>query len=198
MALFKAKGRYLSEKEHNWLYVVLTNAYLIRSRYVSAFLTAFSQELAEQMPRVVNAGVQVHTANHGPTQLTDQETKHLLTLTCVIIAVAKWRQMSLYKTTFPPDVEKAVWLIVFICGDVTDELAPEVRQKAKNGIGSVLGNDTALYFEDPEVIEAERAWDDERGDVVEKYNSGEIDDSEFASAAVELLESCPYQSQQYA
>lgn len=196
MALFKGKGRCLNDKEHSWLYVVLTSKYLIRSRYVSAFLAAFSEELAAQMPAVVNAGVQVHTMNHGPTQLTDEETKHLFTLTCVIIAVAKWRQLSAYKTVFPPDVEKAIWLVVFICGDVMDELAPDVREKTRSGISSVLGNDTSLYFEDPDVIEAERTWDSARRALVERYDEGEIDESEFASDAYELFESCPYASQQ--
>ncbi len=197
MAIFKSKGRCLDDKEHSCLYVVITSEYLIRPRYVSAFLTAFSEDLAAQMPAVVNAGVQVHTTNHGPTQLTDGETKHLFTLNCVIIAVAKWRQLSAYKTVFPPDVEKAIWLIVFICGDITDEIAPDIRVKARNGISAVLGNDTAIYFEDPDVIEAERTWDSARRKLVEEYDEGEIDESDFASVAYELLESCPYASQQY-
>ncbi|HEY8586334.1 MAG TPA: hypothetical protein VIL60_06330 [Rhodanobacter sp.] len=197
MAIFKSKERCLDDEEHSWLYVVITSEYLIRPRYVSAFLTAFSEDLAAQMPAVVSAGVQVHTTNHGSTQLTDGETKHLLTLTCVIIAVAKWRQLSAYKTVFPPDVEKAIWLIAFICGDITDEIAPDIRVKARNGISAVLGNDTAIYFEDPDVIEAERTWDRARGKLVEEYDEGEIDESDFASGAYELLESCPYASQQY-
>lgn len=197
MAIFKSKGRCLNDKEHSWMYVVLVSEYLIRPRYVSAFLTAFSEELAAQMPAVVNAGIQVHTTRHGPTQLTDMESKHLFTLTCVIIAVAKWRQLSAYKTVFPPDVEKAIWLIVFICGDITDEVAPDVRAKARSGISSVLGSDTAVYFEDPEIIEAERTWDSARVDIMQKYDEGEIDESEFASGAYELLESCPYACQQY-
>lgn len=197
MAIFKSKERFLDEKEHGWLYVVLTSEFLIRSRYVSAFLTAFSQELAAQMPAVVNAGIQVHTTNHGPTQLTEGEMKHIFALTCVIIAVAKWRQLSAYKTVFPPDVEKAIWLIVFICGDAANEVAPDIRAKILNEISSVLGNDTAIYFEDPDGIEAERVWDRARGDLVERYDEGEIDESEFASGAYELLESCPYASQQY-
>ncbi len=197
MALFKAKGRCLDDKEHKWLYVLLTELYLIRPRYASAFLSVFAEDLAEQMPKVVSAGIHVHTKHHGPTQLTDDETKHVLTLTCAIVAVYKWRQLSAYKSTFPPDAEKAIWCVLFMCGGVTNEVAPDVLQKVQSGITSMLGNDHTLYFEDPAVIENERLWDQARADVAERYNCGEIDESEFASEALDILESCPYASQQY-
>lgn len=113
MALFKAKGRCLDDKENKWLYVLLTELYPIRPRYASAFVSAFSEDLAEQMPKVVSAGVRVHTSHHGPTQLSDDETKHLFTLTCAIVAVYKWRQLSAYKSAFHPDVEKAIWCVLF-------------------------------------------------------------------------------------
>lgn len=182
-----AARRHLSEKELSGLWYVLTRLYLMKPRYASAFLSYFSQDLAEQMPQVVHAAIEVHTSQHGPTALSDQETEHTLELTCAIVAVRRYREMSAYAGTFSIDTEKAIWCLIFVGAKVVEEFAADILKQVQNGIASALGEDHNLYFEFPDEIEKQRKWDTACANLIDKYDCGEIDESDFAEKALDIL-----------
>ena len=125
--MFKPKAkpegtrRHLAEKELNGLWYVLTRLYLLRPRYASAFLSAFSQDLAEQMPKVVHAAIRVPDyVAIRPYRAINQETEHTLELTCAIVAVVNTAKCRLMRKPFLIDTQKAIWCLIFVGAKVVE------------------------------------------------------------------------------
>lgn len=191
MALFGDKRRQLTDQESDLLFDELTENRLLRARYASAFLSTFGRDLAETLPRVATAGIEVHLRDTGTNSGIDPvKVGAIAALACTIVACSKFRALGEgHDLSIGPDAARAVLLVIVVCAEIAKDVDAETTAHVVEGIEGQLG-DSSNYLTLHRVA-AQRAWEEMRANTVGKYNAGEIDDDEFFQAALELLENPP-------